>query len=32
MECDCTWDDGTSKHFRFKTMASIKAELKRLGY
>jgi hypothetical protein len=32
MECDCTWDDGTSKHFRFKTIASIKTELKRLGY
>ncbi len=32
MECDCTWNDGTSKHFRFKTIASIKAGLKRLGY
>lgn len=31
-ECDCTWDDGTSKHFRFKTIASIKAGLKQLGY
>ena len=31
-ECDCTWDDGTSKTFRFKTIAAVKAELKRLGY
>src|SRR5690348_10249213 len=31
-ECDCTWDDGTSKTFRFKTIAAVKTELKRLGY
>ena len=31
-ECECTWDDGTSKAFRFKTIAAVKAELKRLGY
>jgi len=31
-ECDCGWRDGTTKHFRFKTIAAVKAELKRLGY
>lgn len=31
-ECKCTWDDGTSKTFRFKTIVAVKAELKRLGY
>ncbi len=31
-ECDCRWSDGTSKHYRFKTIAAVKAELKRLGY
>jgi len=30
--CDCTWRDGTSKRFRFKTIAAVKAELARLGY
>ncbi len=30
--CDCQWRDGTSKHDRFKTIAAVKAELKRLGY
>ena len=30
--CDCGWRDGTSKRFRFKTIAAVKAELKRLGY
>jgi hypothetical protein len=32
MVCDCTWHDGTKERFRFKTIAAIKAELKRLGY
>lgn len=32
MDCDCAWTDGTSKTFRFKTIATVKAELKRLGY
>lgn len=31
-ECDCNWRDGASKRFRFKTIAAVKAELKRLGY
>ena len=31
-ECDCGWRDGTTKHFRFKTIAAVKTELKRLGY
>jgi len=31
-ECDCTWRDGSSKHYPFKTIAAVKAELKRLGY
>ncbi len=30
--CDCGWRDGTQKHFHFKTIAAVKAELKRLGY
>ncbi len=30
--CDCTWRDGHSKHFRFKTIAAVKAELKRMGF
>lgn len=30
--CDCHWRDGTTKHFRFKTIAAVKTELKRLGY
>lgn len=30
--CDCTWDDGRSNKFRYKTAAAVKAELKRLGY
>lgn len=31
-DCDCTWSDGSSKHYRFKTVAAVKAELKKLGY
>jgi len=31
-ECDCTWRNGRSKHYRFKTIAAVKAELRRLGY
>jgi hypothetical protein len=30
--CDCTWDDGRTEHFRFKTVAAVKAELKALGF
>jgi hypothetical protein len=30
--CDCGWRDGTTKRFRFKTIAAVRAELKRLGY
>ncbi|HEY6432477.1 MAG TPA: hypothetical protein VIZ17_10885 [Acetobacteraceae bacterium] len=30
--CDCQWSDGKSKHYRFKTIAAVKNELKRLGY
>lgn len=30
--CDCALDDGTEKHFRFKTVAEVRRELKRLGY
>lgn len=30
--CDCDRRDGKSERFRFKTIASVKAELKRLGY
>ncbi|HWA61303.1 MAG TPA: hypothetical protein VG939_08005 [Caulobacteraceae bacterium] len=31
-ECDCSWRDGSSKRFRYKTIAAVKAGLKRLGY
>lgn len=31
-ECDCSWRDGKSKHYRFKTIAAVKAELTKLGY
>jgi hypothetical protein len=31
-ECDCEWRDGRRRHFRFKTIAAVKTELKRLGY
>ena len=31
-ECDCYWRDGTEKHFRFKTIAAVKRELRRLGF
>ncbi|PZV34821.1 hypothetical protein B5V02_30395 [Mesorhizobium kowhaii] len=30
--CDCSWRDGTTERSRFKTIAAVKAELKRLGY
>jgi hypothetical protein len=30
--CDCNWRDGKSKRFRFKTIAAVKAELRKLGY
>jgi hypothetical protein len=30
--CDCSRDDGKPEHFRFKTIAAIKAELKRMGH
>jgi hypothetical protein len=30
--CDCASRDGKSATFRFKTIAAVKAELKRLGY
>jgi hypothetical protein len=30
--CDCSWRTGASKHYRFKTIAAVKAELHRLGY
>ena len=30
--CDCGRRDGTSSHFRFKTVAAVKAALRRLGY
>ncbi len=29
--CDCDRGDGKPEHYRFKTIASVKAELKRLG-
>jgi len=32
MGCDCASRDGKSTDFRFKTVAAVKAELKRLGY
>lgn len=31
-ECECDWSDGTHKRFRYKTIAAVKAELKRMGY
>lgn len=31
-ECDCDWRDGTRKRFRFKTIAAVKVELKRMGF
>jgi hypothetical protein len=31
-ECDCDRRDGASEHAPFKTIAAVKAELKRLGY
>ena len=31
-ECDCQWRDGKVKHFRFKTVAAVRRELRRLGY
>ena len=30
--CDCRWRDGWSKRYRFKTIAAVQAELRRLGY
>ncbi|MBV9044363.1 MAG: hypothetical protein JO348_09985 [Alphaproteobacteria bacterium] len=30
--CDCTWDDQPAEHFPFKTIALIKAELKKMGF
>ena len=30
--CDCTWRDGSSKRAPFKTIASVKRELTRLGF
>jgi hypothetical protein len=30
--CDCDRRDGPSEHYRFKTVAAVKAQLKRLGY
>lgn len=32
MGCDCGSRDGKTTSFRFKTIAAVKAELKRLGY
>ena len=29
--CDCTRDGGKTEHFRFKTIAGVRAELKHLG-
>jgi hypothetical protein len=31
-ECDCNWRDGRRKRFRYKTIAAVKAELKRMGF
>ena len=31
-ECDCDWRDGTHKRYRFKTIAAVRRELRRLGY
>jgi hypothetical protein len=30
--CDCVRRDGKTEHYRFKTVAAIKQELKRMGY
>lgn len=30
--CDCGWRDGRRETYRFKTMAAVRRELKRLGY
>jgi hypothetical protein len=30
--CDCSWRTGASKRYRYKTIAAVQAELKRLGY
>lgn len=30
--CDCVRRDGKAEHYRFKTVAAIKQELKRMGY
>ncbi len=30
--CDCQWRDGTSQAYRYTTVASVRRELKRLGY
>lgn len=30
--CECSARDGDDKHYRFKTIAAVKQELKRLGY
>ena len=30
--CDCGWSDGRRETYRFKTMALVRRELKRLGY
>ncbi len=30
--CDCAWRDGATKRYRFKTIAAVKAELRKLGY
>jgi hypothetical protein len=30
--CECGRRDGPDEHYRFKTVAAVKAELKRLGY
>ncbi|HWW27095.1 MAG TPA: hypothetical protein VNZ85_14495 [Caulobacter sp.] len=32
MGCECGRRDGPDEHYRFKTVAAVKAELKRLGY
>jgi len=31
-DCECSWSDGSSRRYRFKTIAAVKAELKKLGY
>jgi len=30
--CDCQWRDGNKKRFKYKTIAAVQRELKRLGY